>query len=266
MGASFFDYFSASFGDPAVVTSLLSSVPFCFFFFLIRSVSALQWLCYSDKKDHKSTKRLNNFFTALYRCLRRGARAALQIYPETAEQLDLISQTAAACGFGGGLVVDFPNSTKAKKYFLCLYAGIDPAAKGTAGAPALPKALGVKASAFSSSMSVASGATGAVNDDDDVVRAYSRSKERSKALRAANSGSSAQNVPADDEAFEGAAQQAVFEKRRARAKKARRAGSGKAGGVKSKAWIAAKKASRSAKGLATKRDSKYSGRKRGPKF
>jgi Methyltransferase involved in Williams-Beuren syndrome len=226
------------------------------------SVSALQWLCYSDKKDHKSTKRLNNFFTALYRCLRRGARAALQIYPETAEQLDLISQTAAACGFGGGLVVDFPNSTKAKKYFLCLYAGIDPAAKS---APSLPKALGVKTGSSSSAMSVASGATGAVNDDDDVVRAYSRSKARAAAVRGANA---ATNVPAgaDEDAFNEAAQTAVFEKRRARTKKPRKGGSNKAGGVKSKAWIAAKKASRSAKGLATKRDSKYSGRKRGPKF
>lgn len=226
------------------------------------SVSALQWLCYSDKKDHRSTKRLNNFFTALYRCLRRGARAALQIYPETADQLDLISQTAAACGFGGGLVVDFPNSTKAKKYFLCLYAGIDPAAKG--GAPSLPRALGAKAASSSSAMSVASGATGAVNDDDDVVRAYSRSRDRSKVLRGANS---AQNVPAgaDDEAFEEAAQTAVFEKRRARAKKPGR-GKGKAGGAKGKDWIASKKAARLAKGLATKRDSKYSGRKRGPKF
>lgn len=27
------------------------------------------------------------------------------------------------CGFSGGLVVDFPNSKKAKKYFLCLFAG-----------------------------------------------------------------------------------------------------------------------------------------------
>jgi 18S rRNA (guanine1575-N7)-methyltransferase len=27
-------------------------------------------------------------------------------------------------GFAGGLVVDFPNSTKAKKYYLCLFAGM----------------------------------------------------------------------------------------------------------------------------------------------
>lgn len=38
------------------------------------SVSAIQWLCYSDRKDHRSAKRLESFFTCLYRSLRRGAR------------------------------------------------------------------------------------------------------------------------------------------------------------------------------------------------
>lgn len=105
------------------------------------SVSALQWLFYNDKKDHRSAQRLNVFFTSLYRCLRRGARAALQIYPENAEQLELLTAVASRCGFTGGLVVDFPNSTKAKKYFLCLFAGTDP------GATTLPKARGTTAAA-----------------------------------------------------------------------------------------------------------------------
>ena len=48
------------------------------------SVSALQWLCYSDRRDHKAGRRLDAFFSSLYRCLRRGARAALQLYPESA--------------------------------------------------------------------------------------------------------------------------------------------------------------------------------------
>ena len=92
------------------------------------SVSALQWLCYSDKADHRASRRLTAFFASLYRCLRRGARAALQVYPENSEQLELMTTCAMRCGFTGGLVVDFPNSTKAKKYFLCLFAGVDPAA------------------------------------------------------------------------------------------------------------------------------------------
>jgi 18S rRNA (guanine1575-N7)-methyltransferase len=90
------------------------------------SVSAVQWLFYSDRKDHRSSKRLMAFFTSLYRCLRRGARAALQFYPESSDQLELVTAAALRCGFSGGLVVDFPNSTKAKKYYLCLFAGVDP--------------------------------------------------------------------------------------------------------------------------------------------
>ena len=89
------------------------------------SVSALQWLCYSDRKDHKASKRLDTFFTSLYKVLHRGARAALQLYPESESQLNLITSSALRCGFTGGLVVDFPNSTKAKKYYLCLFAGVN---------------------------------------------------------------------------------------------------------------------------------------------
>lgn len=33
---------------------------------------------------------------------------------------------AMKAGFEGGLVVDYPNSKKAKKYFLCLFAGTNP--------------------------------------------------------------------------------------------------------------------------------------------
>lgn len=38
-----------------------------------------------------------------------------QLYPETPQQLELITHQAMKCGFTGGVVVDFPNSTKAKK-------------------------------------------------------------------------------------------------------------------------------------------------------
>lgn len=115
-------------------------------------------------------RRLTRMFASLYRCLRRGARyagglrryasggvmvrvrarAVLQLYPETAEQLELIMTTAMKCGFKGGLVVDYPNrcvharrvrprrmlmclgapsaatvsSTRARKHYLCLIAGV----------------------------------------------------------------------------------------------------------------------------------------------
>ncbi|CAF0967604.1 unnamed protein product [Rotaria sordida] len=87
------------------------------------SISALQWLCQADKSYHNPVKRLYKFFSTLYSCLSRGARAVLQFYPETPNQVDMITQQAMKAGFTGGLVVDYPNSTRAKKMFLCLFAG-----------------------------------------------------------------------------------------------------------------------------------------------
>lgn len=84
------------------------------------SISALQWLCYSNSKDQIPKKRLTRFFSSLYQVLRRGGRAVLQFYPETAEQAVLISECAAKVGFAGGVVVDYPNSAKAKKHYLVL--------------------------------------------------------------------------------------------------------------------------------------------------
>jgi 18S rRNA (guanine1575-N7)-methyltransferase len=84
------------------------------------SVSALQWLCYAQTSEQSAKARLMRFFSSLYVVLRRGSRAALQFYPENPEQAVLISSCAAQAGFTGGLVVDYPNSAKAKKYYLCL--------------------------------------------------------------------------------------------------------------------------------------------------
>ncbi|XP_078086414.1 18S rRNA (guanine-N(7))-methyltransferase isoform X2 [Mustelus asterias] len=88
------------------------------------SISALQWLCNADKKSHSPPKRLYKFFSSLYASLVRGARAIFQFYPENSEQLELITAQAMKAGFTGGMVVDYPNSTKAKKFFLCLFAGV----------------------------------------------------------------------------------------------------------------------------------------------
>jgi len=87
------------------------------------SISALQWLCNADKKSHHPPKRLLKFFTMLYSSMRHGTRAVFQIYPETPQQLELITKQATRAGFGGGVVIDYPNSTKAKKIFLCLFCG-----------------------------------------------------------------------------------------------------------------------------------------------
>jgi len=100
------------------------------------SISAIQWLCYSNDEGNPRL-RLHRFFQSLYRALRRGARAVLQFYPQDAEQLQLITASAMRAGFGGGLVIDYPHSTKAKKYFLCLLAG--PADEGFS----MPTAMGL---------------------------------------------------------------------------------------------------------------------------
>uniref|UniRef100_A0A3Q3WN37 18S rRNA (guanine-N(7))-methyltransferase n=1 Tax=Mola mola TaxID=94237 RepID=A0A3Q3WN37_MOLML len=87
------------------------------------SISALQWLCNADKRTHSPPKRLYTFFSTLYSSLSRGSRAVFQLYPENSEQLELITTQAMKAGFSGGMVVDYPNSSKAKKFFLCLFAG-----------------------------------------------------------------------------------------------------------------------------------------------
>ncbi|XP_020288884.1 probable 18S rRNA (guanine-N(7))-methyltransferase [Pseudomyrmex gracilis] len=99
------------------------------------SISALQWLCYADKTSHNPVKRLYSFFSSLFACLSRNARAVLQFYPENSDQVELITAQATKAGFFGGVLVDYPNSTKAKKMFLVLMTG---------GAAPLPKALGTE--------------------------------------------------------------------------------------------------------------------------
>merc|ERR1712025_284245 len=97
------------------------------------SISALQWLCNADKTYHNPIKRLFKFFSSLYACLSRGSRAVLQFYPENPQQVEMITHQSMKAGFTGGLVVDYPNSSKAKKFFLVLMTG---------GAQPLPQGLG----------------------------------------------------------------------------------------------------------------------------
>ena len=42
----------------------------------------------------------------------RGSRAVFQFYPENDQQVELIISQAMKAGFTGGLVVDYPNSSK----------------------------------------------------------------------------------------------------------------------------------------------------------
>jgi len=98
------------------------------------SVSAIQWLCNADRSEHNPISRLKRFFEMLYGCLVKGGKAALQFYPANPQQMELIVSSAMRCGFSGGLVVDYPNSAKAKKYFLVL-------ACGSVGGFTVPKGL-----------------------------------------------------------------------------------------------------------------------------
>ncbi|KAJ2775807.1 18S rRNA (guanine1575-N7)-methyltransferase [Coemansia javaensis] len=87
------------------------------------SISVLQWLCNADKTENRPRYRLQRFFSTLFMALQRGARAVFQFYPENDAQVEMIMGIAMKCGFTGGLVVDYPNSKKARKFYLCLFAG-----------------------------------------------------------------------------------------------------------------------------------------------
>ncbi|KAK9055285.1 hypothetical protein SSX86_026367 [Deinandra increscens subsp. villosa] len=100
------------------------------------SISAVQWLCNADKSCHEPRLRLKAFFGSLYRCLGRGARAVFQLYPENNAQRELILSFAMRAGFAGGVVIDYPHSSKKRKEYLVLTCGppststIAPSAKG----------------------------------------------------------------------------------------------------------------------------------------
>ena len=89
------------------------------------SISVLQWLLNAETSHPTSSPphRLNRFFTTLHSAMRNPSRVILQFYPSSDDQIQLITSIAQRAGFGGGIVVDYPNSKKAKKVFLCLFVG-----------------------------------------------------------------------------------------------------------------------------------------------
>lgn len=99
------------------------------------SISALQWLFHSNRSFENPRKRLTRLFVTLHSALTRSARAIFQFFPSNADQIDLALACASKAGFSGGIVVDFPNSSKAKKYYLCLMTG------GNGIATPMPKGL-----------------------------------------------------------------------------------------------------------------------------
>lgn len=97
------------------------------------SISVLQWLLNADSTAHSPAQRLTKFFTTLHACLRNPSRAVFQFYPSSDDQVHMITQAAQRAGFGGGIVVDYPNSRKARKMYLCLMVGQQEIPKGLDG-------------------------------------------------------------------------------------------------------------------------------------
>lgn len=178
------------------------------------SISVIQWLCNADKKEHVPQKRIKKFFQSLYNCMKRGARAVFQFYPESPAQMTLLTEGAMRCGFSGGLVVDYPNSTKAKKYYLCLYAG-EPSQYVQAPAK--------------------------TGEEDAVDEGHEPTEERKTVLFSRK----------DPHAGRGSL--------------AKRA-DGSRPSIKSREWIQNKKERQRKQGKTVVHDSKYTGRKRKPKF
>ncbi|GJJ12627.1 hypothetical protein Clacol_006870 [Clathrus columnatus] len=89
------------------------------------SISVLQWLFNAETSHPTSSPphRLSRFFTTLYAALKNPSRAVLQFYPSSDSQITMCSTIARRAGFGGGVIVDYPNSKKARKVFLCLFVG-----------------------------------------------------------------------------------------------------------------------------------------------
>ncbi|OCF36678.1 bud site selection protein [Kwoniella heveanensis BCC8398] len=87
------------------------------------SISVIQWLLNADSASHSPPQRLNRFFTTLHSALKNPSRAIFQFYPNSDDQVQMIVTAAQRAGFGGGLVVDYPNSKKARKMYLCLMVG-----------------------------------------------------------------------------------------------------------------------------------------------
>ncbi|KAL7424259.1 18S rRNA (guanine1575-N7)-methyltransferase [Cryptotrichosporon argae] len=100
------------------------------------SISVIQWLLNADSSSHSPPQRLTRFFTTLHSALKNPSRAVFQFYPSSDDQVQLITSCAQRAGFGGGLVVDYPNSKKARKMYLCLMVGNQEVPKGLDGADA----------------------------------------------------------------------------------------------------------------------------------
>lgn len=178
------------------------------------SISALQWLFHSNRSFENPRKRLTRLFVTLHSALTRSARAVFQFYPSNADQIDMALACASKAGFSGGVVVDYPNSTKAKKYYLCLMTG------GTGIAMPVPKGL-TESSAHDMDDDEEEQGDGHVSNESKTVKIGARKRQRMVKLKKS---------------------------------------------AKDRSWVLRKKELNRKRGAVVKEDSKYTARKRRPRF
>lgn len=131
----------------------------------VSSISVVQWLLNADSTSHSPAQRLTRFFTTLHSCLRNPSRAVFQFYPSSDDQVHMLTSAAQRAGFGGGVVVDYPNSAKKRKMYLCLMVGQSE----------IPKGLGENGMEVGDEAGAAGG---------DKVKNEKRRKERAKGKKA----------------------------------------------------------------------------------
>ncbi|VAI62553.1 unnamed protein product [Triticum turgidum subsp. durum] len=131
--------------------------------------NVVQWLCNADKSSHEPRLRLKAFFGSLYRCLARGARAVLQFYADNVKQTEMLVSFAMKAGFAGGVVIDWPHSSKAKKSYLVLTCG-------TSSVASLPKGKGENGEMCSSD----DDDDGDESNDDQTVGTYGRNRSNKR--------------------------------------------------------------------------------------
>lgn len=183
------------------------------------SISALQWLFHSNRSYENPKKRLTRLFVTLHSALTRSARAIFQFFPSNAEQIDLALGCASKAGFSGGIIVDYPNSTKAKKYYLCLMTG------GNGIAAPVPKGL---------------------TEHSAQEMEYEESDEEDDETQAQSMKSSQKTVK-------------IGPRQRQKLAKIQKA-------TKDRSWVLRKKELYRKRGKVVKEDTKYTARKRRPRF
>lgn len=174
----------------------------------------------------------------------------------------MLTTAAQRCGFSGGLVVDFPNSTKAKKYFLCLFAGTDPAT----AAAGMPRARGATrgGSAADDGEDDGDEDEDEEEDEDDEAAEVRSAAARSRSSRAGGGGGGGSGVSVAGGAGSGgmlgfgAGAKVMYEER----KKKRTKNRFKATPAKDRNWILMKKERARKSGKEVPSDSKFTGRKR----